>query len=221
MMNVPGGAAGAEDSGLEIHFKMNRTRDLARWPRDVALLEAELARSTERAPRTVFYLAETYCCLEEYEKAIPLYTERITLGGFADERFISALRIGHCERTLDRDPVPAFARAIAMCPDRAEPRVALSRHYTSIGRHEEAYRVALAADGMPIPEVPTRIFIDSNLYVWGARDQLAVAAFNVNRFEESIAICTELLAGTKLPPNEHARVNTNISAARKMMSVNP
>ena len=48
----------------------------------------------------MFYLAQTYMCLEEYEESIKWYKKRVDAGGWVEEVFYSLLQIGHCYEQL-------------------------------------------------------------------------------------------------------------------------
>ena len=63
------------------------------FSKDAAILEASLKRNT-KDERTRFYLANTYNMLDRKEDAILLWAERVALGGWQEERYMSAIYLG-------------------------------------------------------------------------------------------------------------------------------
>jgi glycosyltransferase involved in cell wall biosynthesis len=72
-----------------------------RWVRDKKLLQKEYFDKSKPAdPRTIFYFAQTCKCLGEYSQARRLYEERYNfIGGFEEERYVSAYECGVLEYT--------------------------------------------------------------------------------------------------------------------------
>lgn len=70
-----------------------------RFIRDEVLLKAEYLKDPTE-PRTVFYLAQTYGCLNDLENAYYFYKIRTTLIGFYEERFHACLNCGDLSEKL-------------------------------------------------------------------------------------------------------------------------
>lgn len=88
----------------EIILYQDRTQDDdktgKRFFRDkILLLEDHKDNPTE--PRTVFYLAQTCACLNEWENAFYYYKLRTTLEGFWEECFHVFLRCGEISEKLN------------------------------------------------------------------------------------------------------------------------
>ncbi len=224
-MNLPEGGKvyDASNTGLVIRYTTNDERDRARWVTDAELLESELAKMTPeeraKATRWTFYLAQTYECLGFNERAVKLYEQRVAMGGLESERFISQLRIARCRwRMLDSyDAISsAFADAIEMRPDRAEPLHEFSRFLFEIGDKDRAYLAARDSARVAFPVDDTH-FIDADVYTWRAKDHQAVVAYHTGRFEECIGICQELITGP-LPDSERERVRRNIAESEKALA---
>jgi tetratricopeptide (TPR) repeat protein len=66
-----------------------------KYERDVRLLMADLSGNPDDA-RTHFYLGQTYLCMRDWEKAIPVFKRRIELGGWDEELYIARLYLGEC-----------------------------------------------------------------------------------------------------------------------------
>jgi tetratricopeptide (TPR) repeat protein len=74
--------------------KETAERSRKRFHRDLALLLPEVNEKRGNFTRNVFYLAQTYECLEKYDEAIQWYTKRTTLAGFMEEVYMSYFRLG-------------------------------------------------------------------------------------------------------------------------------
>jgi len=142
----------------------------ARWKLDVALLEADRAKNPD--PRTTFYLAQSYECLGDYERAAQLYTERADdEGGYWEERFIAMLRTARCYWRLKRPAsqvIRAYEFAHAFCPERAEPLNDLAKYLWELGAPIVAHGVAKKAAALPWPKNST-LFIERPVYEHEAR----------------------------------------------------
>ncbi|MGO0062510.1 glycosyltransferase [Brevibacillus fluminis] len=74
-----------------------------KFERDKRLLVEGLHDQTtppDLRSRYMFYLAQTYYCLNEFEEAIKWYKKRVEAGGWAEEVFYSMLQIGICYESL-------------------------------------------------------------------------------------------------------------------------
>lgn len=70
-----------------------------KYDRDVRLLTQGLSEPTlseDLKVRYTFYLAQTYKCQSEFEKSIELYKQRITMGHWYEEVYVSYYQIGIC-----------------------------------------------------------------------------------------------------------------------------
>ena len=67
-------------------------------------------------------MAQTYQCLEDDEKAIDFYQQRIDKGGWVEEVYISYIRKGECYEKLDNFDMAlaSYLRAHEFRPTRAE-----------------------------------------------------------------------------------------------------
>jgi len=74
-------------------------RSRKRFHRDLALLLPEVKAQRGNYSRNVFYLAQTYECLDRHEKAVEWYRKRTELVGFlGKKRFLSTLFLKKCIR---------------------------------------------------------------------------------------------------------------------------
>lgn len=153
----------------------------ARWHRDLVLLEADVDANA-KDPRATFYLAQTYDCLGQHEKALATYEHRISVGGWIDETFEAMLRKARVMQRLKRpwpEVIQAYLAAYQFDPRRAEPLFEIGAHYHRQDQHSLAYLFASRAEAMSAPD--TTMFVDTDVYRWRNADVLAVSAFYVSR----------------------------------------
>ena len=139
----------------------SREASKKRWERDALLLGEDLDANPTN-PRTLFYLAQTYECLNDKPKAIELYLKRIEVGGWIDETFETHLRLAGIYRATS-DDVEAdrwLLRAHTFMPERAEPLLKLAQHYHAKDNHALAF---LFGDrGAEMPYSRSTLWVDHN-----------------------------------------------------------
>lgn len=135
-----------------------------KFTRDATLLEQELAEQPNNY-RTVFYLAQTYKCLGEHEKAIKMYKRRIKMGGWFEEVWYSMYAIVTVYLQMNKpEKAELWAnRAYSYNSFRAEALYHIIRHYRiTPGNHYKAYHYYLQAKKIKKPDVA--LFIENNVY---------------------------------------------------------
>jgi glycosyltransferase involved in cell wall biosynthesis len=178
-----------------------------KFERDVRLLESGLRAEPDNA-RYVFYLANTYLEGGEPAKAIKLYEQRITMGGFAEEVFYSSYRIGRCLQQLGRESemIERDLRTFDTFPHRAEPLHALALFYQRQDRHRLAAMLAETGLSIHLPE--DGLFVESSVYKWRLLDILAVSKYWLGEYREGAEIARRLLE--IVPENQLDRIRSNL-----------
>ncbi len=124
--------------------------------------------------RYLFYLAQTYFHLSQFENSIKWYKKRVEAGGWVEEVFYSLLRIGFCYEQLanrsankqnevtdadEKETVKGqeeqylalavfyFQKAWEYRPTRAEPLYQLARLYRLRSQNNIAFDVCSAREG--------------------------------------------------------------------------
>jgi glycosyltransferase involved in cell wall biosynthesis len=116
----------ASAQGME---KSNR-----RWQQDLVLL-SQAYTDNPQDPRTGFYLAQTYECINNLNKAYKIYQHRATLNGWDEENFITLLRLGGLAERMDSYStnwsiaLDYYLKAFALRPHRIEPLIKIANHY--------------------------------------------------------------------------------------------
>ncbi len=94
-----------------------REKTSQRFHRDITLLLKELEKNPTD-PRTLFYLAQTYECLNDWENAYIYYKKRADVGGWNEENFMTYLRLGDVAQKLfpkEKENLPLLP-AVKHCP---------------------------------------------------------------------------------------------------------
>lgn len=185
-----------------------------KYLRDAHILEQGLIKEPENA-RYAFYLAQSWRDAEEPEKSLAAYDLRAGMGGFAEECFCAQLYAARIAASLGRpwaEVVHRFLRAHESRPSRAEALGSLARLCRNEKRWPLAYLFARQAARIPRPD--DILFVEFDWHDWRALDELAVAAYWVGEYKESLECCERLLREGKLPEDQRERVRENLEFAR-------
>lgn len=155
-----------------------------RWSRDlVKLLAAH--KNNPQDPRAVFYIAQTYQCLNDLVNARLWYKLRLTMTwGWDEENFMACYRLAQvCENLNDWGNASRYyLQAFSMRPCRAEPLVRLAQYYCDAKDMELCYLFSQRAAEIPYPDKDT-LFIDKQLYDYTRYDLLGISAWYVHKYE--------------------------------------
>jgi FkbM family methyltransferase len=161
-------------------------------------------------PRHCFYLAQTYECLGEIDNAIKYYSERITLTGFLEEKFIAAYRIGNIYNNLRNfeEAKKYYLTAYNLRRTRIEPLIKLANIESNTFLK---YLIAKHACSIPYPENDL-LFVEKRMYDFNRWDILSFTAWEHGEFEE--AFNAVLLALSVSPLDQ--RIQNNLKFILKM-----
>jgi len=149
--------------------------------------------------RSAFYTGQSYQdygMLEEAIKWYRLYT-KLDVTWF-EEIFECNMRIAYCMMKLNyklSDIESQMSLAINIEPDRAEPYHFMGKHCNEIGEYEKAYNYLRAAKSRDYKSVKEkyRLFIQETMYGIYNNDELSVACFWSDRFDEGYKYLLEIL----------------------------
>lgn len=196
----------------------DRSKDAARFERDAAILEAELAKNPDDT-RSSFYLAQSYRDGGQKKKALAQYAIRATQGGWEQEVFLARLYVARLREELEHPVdavVAAYTSAMAkgQILGRAEAHYFAAR-YERVGRglFLRAYDVAKA--GLAIPRPAQGLFLDDAVYEWMLLDELAISAFYIDKLDEARALNQRLL--DLVPARQRSRVETNLRFCKESL----
>ena len=198
-----------------------------RFGRDRDMLIAEHRKNPDDA-RTVFYLGQTYDCLQDRENAYRYYKKRSEMAGFEEERYQSFYKLGEITIGCLFDKSDGgfgsewewehalgwYMRAFAHS-SRAEPLVRIAQHYQRQNKFLVAYHFARMACELPFPT--DILFIDKAIYEYFRFHVLSVVAFYCDRFEDGYRACQKAL---KTGGNRKIDQN-NLRHYEKRMGITP
>lgn len=188
----------------------DRNRDPDKYRKDAMLLEAALEVEPDNA-RHVFYLGQSWFDAGEPRKAMDAYQRRVGLGGWQEEVFYSRYRLAQCLERLDMPRVDvraAYEECLRHHPGRAESLVRMARRERLDGNYEKAYEDASRAVAIPHPGAGG-LFVENAVYVYRARDELAIAAYYLGCYREAFEVNADLLTNAELPDQERQRIEAN------------
>ena len=164
--------------------------------------------------RSAFYTAQSYMDSEMPEEALKWNTMYMKLnGGWIEEKFEAQMRISLCMMKLNYSHdriIQEMERAISMFPDRAEPNYHIGAFCNRIGRHQEAYTYLTKALSIDINKVKEKyiLFVDQEAYGKNLYDELSVACFWTDRYQEGLNYLNQIIDDEKF--SEHReRLLTN------------
>lgn len=98
--------------------------------RDARLLEEELEKNPNH-DRTLFYLGQTYQCLQQLEKSNEMLQRRIDVGGWNEEVYMATVYRGDNFMSMKEEAraIKEWLDAWQLCQDRTEAAIKLIRHY--------------------------------------------------------------------------------------------
>lgn len=210
-------SANAKTSGHIANLRLGTKRDGARsknpnkYRDDALALEAALQAEPTNT-RYVFYVAQSWRDAHEHEKAIEWYERRVAMGGGKNtaEIVVALNEIAKAMHRLQR-PVEAvrgaYLRAYAADPRRAEPLFGLAMLHRERKDFPLAWHFAMLAATKQQPE---GLFVDSRIYRWLARDELAIAMANLGQLAVAVQISRDILQTPGLPESERTRIERNL-----------
>jgi len=170
-----------------------------KFERDVKLLTQGLQQEPENE-RYLFYLAQSYLCLQDYDEAIKWYKKRIDKGGWLEEVWYSKYMIGECYKAMGQwDKAMAFyLNAYQFNPERAEPLYQISRYYRLKEQYNLALFFALQGSRIPYPEKQV-LNISYPIYEYLFDEDISVAAYYTPHKEIGYAAANRLMLKKGVP----------------------
>ncbi|MGQ4415143.1 glycosyltransferase [Streptomyces sp. SAS_269] len=191
-----------------------------KYLRDAAILKDGLAKEPDNA-RYAFYLAQSWRDAGEPAKALAAYDRRADMDGFAEEAFCARLYAARLAMTLKRRAPEVMARfldAHEYRPTRAEPLGELA-HLCRVNGQRWPLAYLFARRAAELSRPPDILFVEQAWYDWRALDELAVSAYWMGEYRESLECCEKLLDAGKVPEEHRERIVENRDFARAKLAV--
>lgn len=178
--------------GMEIYQDRvadNDGKSKNRWKNDISILTRVL-QETPDSPRTQYYLAQTYDCLENYKQARKYYKIRSqNPQGFWEERFLSMLKCGYLKPSSS---ITWFYRAYEFMA-RAEPLIDLAKFFRNKNQFQLSYAFSKMACSLKFPETETLLWSPDKIYNHDRWQELSISAYYVQQFAEGEEACKKAL----------------------------
>lgn len=154
--------------------------------------------------RCYFYLAQSYYCASEYQKAIEIYKRRIEQCGWQEEVWYSRLQIARCYKYLkdDENTIKSYRECYDYHPCYAEAVFELGVYYAKMKNYKGAQNMLEIAVNKPFP-TDKFLFLSKDIYDYHAKLWLAVVYYYVNEYNKSYNINMSLL---KQSLSDHVRI---------------
>ena len=188
----------------------NRSRAADKYQRDARTLLAEVQANPGDA-RNTFYLAQSLRDAGDHGQALEFYTRRAAMGGWREEVFYALLQRGVCMQHLGEpwDKVlAAHLRSWQFCPHRAEPLHLIASHYRLQGEFDLGHLFASRAKEILFPDEDC-LFVAADVYEWKIRDELAICAYYLGRYRESLELCNQMLELQSISEIDRERIMGN------------
>jgi glycosyltransferase involved in cell wall biosynthesis len=160
-----------------------------RFPRDAELLLAEYERDPSNT-RTVFYLAQTYECMNDSVNAYKYFGMRSQMEGFIEEKFIATLKLGNLARDLKypwETQLGHYMRAFQI-RKRVEPLVKMADYYRIEKDYMTSFMFVKMACDLEYPRNDI-LFVNKIDYEYTRWHVMGVVAYYCNQFELGAAAC--------------------------------
>lgn len=185
------------------------------------LLEAQRRLGVDPilAARRRFQIAQRHFDAGDRARALEAYQDCARFGVCEQEAFVSLRRAADLKAELGYDAgevIETYLQAHALCETRAEALHAAARYCRILGWFDRAYE--FAARALDIAAPANALFPEPWVYDYGARDEYAVSAFWVGRYDECLAACERLLGEGRLPEAMRGRIEQNARLAREKLA---
>jgi glycosyltransferase involved in cell wall biosynthesis len=192
-----------------------------KYLRDAEVLERELEKDPSNA-RNQILLGQSYRDAGHPDKAVLAYRKRVSMDGWAEEKFIAQLELAKCLVRLGEPEhvvLSEFLSAYHLRPSRAEPLYELTRYF----RERKSYAMAslFAKAGVQTRMPDDSLYVFQSIYTWRLLDELSVATFWLADYETSKSACETLLEranqGVKIPEGDLTRIRRNLVGAERKL----
>jgi exopolysaccharide biosynthesis predicted pyruvyltransferase EpsI/tetratricopeptide (TPR) repeat protein len=220
----PGKISSGTASGLHISVSREgaRGQDPGKYRKDAQLLDRALQKERDSflRARYTFYLARSYHHAGDNENALKNYLKRAKLGGWMEEIFVSLYSAGQLQEATGRpfeEVMATYRRASNGAPRRAEALHAASSLCRRTGKYADGYKHACRGVKIPLPA--DGLFVETWIYDYGLLDEVAVSAYWIEAYQESLEACRQLLNEGKMPADTLERVKKNAAFAAEKIRI--
>lgn len=188
-----------------------RSQDPQKYVKDVEILEQALKEDPSNT-RYVYYLAQSYLHVPNYEKALEYYTKRALMGGWDQECFFSMYCMGLIQEILQRpidEILKSYFAAYHFRTSRAEPLYRIAQKCMEVKDYQTGYLFSLAALDLPLSN--DSVFVENWIYEWGALLQFAECSYVLGKYQETKEAIYRLLLAPTLPQETKEQLKRNLT----------
>lgn len=154
------------------------------------LLEQQNLTQPHLLSRNLFYLANTYFSLNEYDNAIQTYHKRIDCKGWIEELYYSNFQIANCYYKINNheEAINFWLKAYFIHSARIEPIFNLIKYYQSIHDYQTAYTYAkIGIEKLHANEnIEHFLFAQTHIYQWALSAEYIITHLHLyNKFHSS------------------------------------
>lgn len=188
-----------------------------KFERDIRLLEQGLIDEPNNH-RYMFYLAQSYRDMQNWEKAIHWYETCAKTSTWDEEAWFAGYMVGWCMCAAGKpiqESTIALYKAWMMRPWRNEPVFQMAMEFKKVNAWQNVYQLLKIAASMDYPTQDS-LFITATLYEGASVDEFAVAAYHVGKYQEAIDATNKLL-NSAYGKKHQARLKNNIIHSEKAL----
>lgn len=140
-----------------------------RLARNIALLEAELARTgPEPSPRLLYYLGRDYASAGRAEDALAAYERYLAIATWDDERYLAQVAVAGLLRALNRldEAIDADLQAVKLKPRWPEAYFGLAQTSYFLGRWPDVVHWCDIGRSLPLPETDHILNLAATSHQW-------------------------------------------------------
>jgi glycosyltransferase involved in cell wall biosynthesis len=166
--------------------------------------------------RYTFYLGQSYRDCDMPKEAIRAYADRMKLGGWDQEKYVSLIQSAMLKEKLNytaAEILNQLMEAREICPHRAEDLYRAAKYCYTHERPNMA--ISFIKQAMTIPHPVEGLFLEDWLWQFGMKDALMVCEYQLGNNKESLRLAKELLDA--VPEKEKQRIKGNISYLEKVL----
>jgi glycosyltransferase involved in cell wall biosynthesis len=205
-----------------------------KFERDIKLLIQGLIDEPKN-DRYLFYLAQSYECIGNKEKAIEFYEKRVLAGGWPEEVFISLNRLGDCytelgerinnsissndteeeknakkekSRTYHDRAINSWLAGYQCIPCRAETLYKIVNRARLSGKNHLASLYLKTGLKIEYPENMS-LFIEHNVYSYLFLEELSIVGYYTNLQKQARDACEYLILYKDIPHNVRCGARNN------------
>ena len=191
----------------------NSAKNPDRYKKDVEMFQ-EYLRKNPGEPRATFYLAQSLEGLDG-DLANQTYKDRLLLGGFHEEKYISCLRLGRRLKE-ESERVKYLLQGTQIVPTRLECYYDLMMIYHNKKDHRKAVGYGLMAPGSRVAE-STSLFAEPAIHNYLFDLNFGVSCYYTEFYEEGLKATRQALKYSNLPPQIKKTLEANVGFFNKKM----